>query len=545
MGDNLDYQLQKAIQTAAEVEKKLAEGTLKATSDEYIEAQKQLEALEEKTIEDVTTWSKKQQALEEQKDLLKEYQKEYQRAVEDQDTSKIEEFEGKIKDTSKEIDTLIGDLKELDEPTEFVLEVAMSEAKENIAEFKKDIDELVKSGDEKAIKINSFVEKIDTTGLEGLESLGFVKGPDGVWRGTANIEGWSQLDPASKQKVLEYINMLEGEHQIDVLMGEGTVSVEEQLSTIAQILEDIAKILDPTYTLTVDTTDAEEKTTSFKGMWDGLGDKKITLFQNVVETVTRFFTRTPKEGDGTNVNGTANAHGSWGAPKTETSLVGELGPEILVRGNRWTTVGDNGAEFTQVKKGDIIFNHRQTEELLKNGHVTGRGKAYASGTAYAKAVNFDGGIIDTWDKGYQNVYNDYRNAVIAETGANVNTTDTGKNLAGDYDNKGDDAEDKFEEFFDWIEVRIEELNEKLDLKGTQLENAVGAAAQNRIVDEMIGINKELRTNLLAAAKEYESHAAMLRSKIDGAWKDMADNGAIDIELFKDEIGEAQYNAIQE
>ena len=62
--------------------------------------------------------------------------------------------------------------------------------------------------------------------------------------------------------------------------------------------------------------------------------------------------------DGTaHASGTAFAGGNWGAPNTETALVGELGPELLVRGNRWTTIGENGAEFTQVKRGDIIFNH--------------------------------------------------------------------------------------------------------------------------------------------------------------------------------------------
>lgn len=94
--------------------------------------------------------------------------------------------------------------------------------------------------------------------------------------------------------------------------------------------------------------------------------------------------------DGTaNANGTAYADGNWGALKTETSLVGELGPEILVRNGKWTTVGENGAEFTQVKKGDIVFNHKQTEQLLKHGHVTGRGKAYASGTWKNASNNLD------------------------------------------------------------------------------------------------------------------------------------------------------------
>jgi hypothetical protein len=94
--------------------------------------------------------------------------------------------------------------------------------------------------------------------------------------------------------------------------------------------------------------------------------------------------------DGTaNANGTAYADGNWGAPKTETALTGELGPEILVRNGKWTTVGENGAEFTQVKKGDIIFNHKQSEQLLKHGRVTGRGKAYASGTWKSAFNNLD------------------------------------------------------------------------------------------------------------------------------------------------------------
>lgn len=85
--------------------------------------------------------------------------------------------------------------------------------------------------------------------------------------------------------------------------------------------------------------------------------------------------------DGTaNVNGTAYADGNWGAPKTETALGGELGTELLVRNGRWTTIGEHGAEFFQVRKGDIIFNHQQSKQLLENGRVTGRGKAYASGT---------------------------------------------------------------------------------------------------------------------------------------------------------------------
>ena len=55
--------------------------------------------------------------------------------------------------------------------------------------------------------------------------------------------------------------------------------------------------------------------------------------------------------------GTAYATGNWGAKKSGKSLVGELGRETIVRGSEYFTVGDNGAELTDIRKGDIIFNH--------------------------------------------------------------------------------------------------------------------------------------------------------------------------------------------
>lgn len=78
--------------------------------------------------------------------------------------------------------------------------------------------------------------------------------------------------------------------------------------------------------------------------------------------------------------GTANVRGNWGVRESGRSLVGELGQEIVVRNGRFFTVGNNGAEFVDLQRGDIVFNHKQTESLLKNGYVTGRGNAYANGT---------------------------------------------------------------------------------------------------------------------------------------------------------------------
>ena len=102
----------------------------------------------------------------------------------------------------------------------------------------------------------------------------------------------------------------------------------------------------------------------------------------------------PKVNGTAHVDGTVNLkaraghtflQGDWGIKKDEVALVGELGNELIVSGNRWWTVGDRGAEFANIPRGSIVFNHKQTEEIFKNGYVTsngGRGKAYASGNAY-------------------------------------------------------------------------------------------------------------------------------------------------------------------
>lgn len=91
--------------------------------------------------------------------------------------------------------------------------------------------------------------------------------------------------------------------------------------------------------------------------------------------------------DGTaHIEGTAKVTGDWGVHQGGQALLGELGREIIVRQGRFFTVGENGAEMHNLQPGDIVFNHVQTEELLKNGHISSRGKAYANGTVNKPSV---------------------------------------------------------------------------------------------------------------------------------------------------------------
>lgn len=251
-----------------------------------------------------------------------------------------------------------------------------------------------------------------------------------------------------------------------------------------------------------------------------ISDKSYTI------TETR---KVVSEGGGS-VNGTAHASGtafssgSWGAYKTETALVGELGPELLVRDGKWTTIGDNGAEFTGIRKGDIIFNHKQTEELFKNGYVTGRGKAYAEGTAYASG----GGTFKKY------------------TFSDTSTSKSKKSQASkDSSKSAKEASDDFKEIFDWIEVRIEEITEAIDLATAKLDNAIGYAKQNNIIDDLIDLNKDLYNNLTAGAAEYYAFAEELLAKVPEQYREMAKDGSIAIESFTGKVGDQTLDAIND
>lgn len=89
---------------------------------------------------------------------------------------------------------------------------------------------------------------------------------------------------------------------------------------------------------------------------------------------------------GTYARGNAFANGT---------LVGERGRELIVDPNsgRWYTVGDYGSEMINLPKDAIVYNHQQTEDLLKNGHTSrghSTGASFASGNAYVRVEDTDG-----------------------------------------------------------------------------------------------------------------------------------------------------------
>ena len=272
---------------------------------------------------------------------------------------------------------------------------------------------------------------------------------------------------------------------------------------------------------------------------------KTTFFGNGV------INWTVSEANGTaNANGTAFANGSaggkafkqgnWGINGNGTALGGELGTEILVRDGRWYTIGDSGAEFFNYRKGDIIFNHKQTEELLSNGKVTsngGRGKAFAEGSAFAYGSNAIGGQKGLIEGAVRESVKEALKEEQKKEGSKANGGD--KDAIKDAANnnsksKGSSSSAKdFKESFDWIEVAIDRIERAIDNLDQKANNVYKSwSDRNSALTQEIGKVREEIELQEDGAQRYLQEANKVG--LSSSWAEKVRNGKIDINTIKDE-----------
>ena len=267
-----------------------------------------------------------------------------------------------------------------------------------------------------------------------------------------------------------------------------------------------------------------------------------TVWYTIKETVQRVASggkskaaqRSGADPGGGGVNGTANSSGSsfaygtigkaykqgdWRTKKAQTALTGELGREIVVTPqNQWYTVGDNGAEFVNIPRGSIIFNHRQTEELLKNGKVTsdgGRAKALVNGTAFLQGTAFGKGTGGGEEP------------IVVGTNKN-----TGKSYTKS--SSPSDSADDFEETFDWIEIAIDRVERAIDQLDTKANSVYRSWSErnSNLTSEISKVSSEIDLQQ-RAYQEYMNAAAGVG--LSSSWAAKVRNGTIDISTVKDEV----------
>lgn len=196
----------------------------------------------------------------------------------------------------------------------------------------------------------------------------------------------------------------------------------------------------------------------------------------------------------------AYANGNVAIARPQAALMNELGVESIVRDGKWMLV-PGPAHMEQLKKGDIIFNARQTAELLQSGRVSsggGRGRvAYADGTAY-------------------NTINAFASGTDAE----------------------EDAEESLSEIFDklidWMEYSMTNFERAIDRNISWADDVADNLfrPQNEYLNQAIYYSKIYREHLQKLQDRYMEQATSVGLSEDYAVKVRI--GAIDIESIEDE-----------
>lgn len=105
--------------------------------------------------------------------------------------------------------------------------------------------------------------------------------------------------------------------------------------------------------------------------------------------------------------------GNWGLPQDEKkAAVAEIGREILLRDGQYFVI--DKPQLMDLKKGDIIFNHAQTESILKNGKNSRINEFAKLGEPVAEKLHKQGNSFTdgTLPKGWRKVdiFEDLRNS---------------------------------------------------------------------------------------------------------------------------------------
>ena len=454
-----------------------------------------------------------------------QYQKQ---ALEEAINAKSEEFSIPIKfegdkasidDSLKKADEKIQKAKDKLHAAKTKIEVDPSEVEEAENELKKAIEEKQKLEEPAIMKVDTSQYNLDVDDANAITTLQeFMK----VWNELQSLYkqqelgievDQTQLD-STEAKADELAGKLQemGKNPVLLKMGIDTTSGDKnqiapqvQNVDVSKVNETLGNIENPTVTfdgntaafdtkakhvkVEMTTIDALRANPVINASVNGLGivNALATAIRNLHDkTITVTTKRTGVKVNGGTVTeqyGTAHArgtayatHGDWGAKKDETALVGELGSELRVRGSRWDLLGENGTEFADIRKGDIIFSAQQTEELLKYGKILNgkrRGKALASGTAYASPNAGGGGsslnfVKEIADRVANAVNSGGKKSGGGNSGGGNKDGNKGKGRkkgsSGKSTKKKSDSSSL--EIFDWIELKIETIEreiKKLDI----------------------------------------------------------------------------------
>ena len=228
-------------------------------------------------------------------------------------------------------------------------------------------------------------------------------------------------------------------------------------------------------------------------------------------------------------SGTAHANGllsKYGLKHDENALVNELGAEIVVRPSEdsWMVFNDGMPTFAQLKRGDVIFDAKQSRELFEKGwtknYASIIGGSFAGGTAHARKV-VGGGSFKKATSSSKSSSGGGGNGGGGNSGGGNNNSKAKK-----------DAKD-FKEVLDEIEIKIDRVERAISNLDTIASNTFNnwtsrnkalASSLSKVSDE-ITIQQQAYNRYLKQANKVG---------LSAAWAEKVRNGKINIEDVKNE-----------
>lgn len=351
--------------------------------------------------------------------------------------------------------------------------------------------------------------------LSAMDKYSTLTGED---KATAIIDLWNNMTPEEQEAIL-------------------TADPKEAENTIQQV--QARKVDDKNFD--VKAKDSSTATiNSIKSSLSGLKSKTITI-----TTIKETITKSKKEPQ---FNGTFHAKGTLPArakgtisaystgttsskdvsiPHDETALINELGNEIVVRDGKALTFNNGYPTYAKLKRGDLVFNHKQTEDLEKKGYITGsHAKIVGGSSAFAT------GTVNAYGAGTKRLKKTSSHSTPSttkSTGKNSgkssgkstskggNTKKKKKSSSSSKKSAFDKRIEKFtnwiDRMVDWIEKRLDRIDSKIELYTAKAE--LSTKSLKSTLSELNSAQKEAKkgeTDSSKGAKRYSSELGTIKKK---------------------------------
>lgn len=222
----------------------------------------------------------------------------------------------------------------------------------------------------------------------------------------------------------------------------------------------------------------------------------------------------------------AYANGKISVDHDQVALMNELGMESRVRDGVWSLI-PGGAHFENVKKDDIIFSAKQTQDLLKYGATSGHARAYAQGSLSDFSLSNAFGLGSfkfSQDQPYTNktsvssgssdtpATQQHTSAVQKDTDATKSNTKSAKDST---------------ETFDWVKTKLDKFSKVVERISNQITDYISSAFKTVLLKRQVkAVEKQIKAN------EHGYTAYMNKANsigISDDYKNKVINGALSVE----------------